>query len=200
MTREIPGERSQEAGRALDHPLHVRADHPRAVQHLLLGPLAPDPPLGQLGDDRGDREWRERHEDEQGDASAESESHGSGAVSLRWRRFACLSFRRVRPNRLAFPLAILLSLLLAAPAAAAFDWTTQVVDFEFQPAERKISVGDTVTWNFGDDGHTSASLGGQPDSWKSADTRHEPGGNQLLAHSSTRPGSTSTCASSTGTS
>ena len=81
-----------------------------------------------------------------------------------------LSFRRVRPTRLAFPLAILLSLVLAAPAGAAFDWTTNVVNFEFQPAERKINVGDTVTWNFVDDGHTSASLGGQPDSWKSADT------------------------------
>jgi len=76
----------------------------------------------------------------------------------------------VRTNRLAFPLAILLSLVLAAPAAAAFDWKTQVVDFEFQPAEHRISVGDTVTWNFTVGGHTSASLGGQPDSWKSAET------------------------------
>jgi plastocyanin len=77
---------------------------------------------------------------------------------------------RVTPNRLAFPLAILLCLLLAAPAGAAFDWRTQVVDFEFQPAERKINVGDTVTWDFTVNGHTTASLGGQPDSWKSSDT------------------------------
>ena len=76
----------------------------------------------------------------------------------------------MRPNRVAFPLAILLSLVLAAPAAAVFDWKTQVVDFEFQPAERKISVGDTVTWKFTVGGHTSASLGGQPDSWKSVET------------------------------
>jgi plastocyanin len=76
----------------------------------------------------------------------------------------------VRPHRLAFPLAILLSLVLAAPAGAAFDWKTQVIDFEFQPAEHKISVGDTVTWNFQVGGHTSASVGGQPDSWKSIDT------------------------------
>jgi plastocyanin len=76
----------------------------------------------------------------------------------------------VRTNRLAFSLAILLSLVLAAPAAAAFDWKTQVVDFEFQPAEHRISVGDTVTWNFTVGGHTTASLGGQPDSWKSAET------------------------------
>ena len=82
----------------------------------------------------------------------------------------------MRPNRLAFPLAILLSLVLAAPAAAAFDWKTEVVDFEFQPAERRISVGDTVTWNFTVGGHTSASLGGQPDSWKSAETGANPTG------------------------
>jgi plastocyanin len=87
-----------------------------------------------------------------------------------------LSFRRVRPNPLVFPLAILLCLVLAAPAAAAFDWKTEVIDFEFQPAERKISVGDTVTWNFAVNGHTTASLGGQPDSWKSADTGANPAG------------------------
>ena len=76
----------------------------------------------------------------------------------------------MRPNRLAFPVAILLSLVLAVPAGAAFDWNTQVIDFEFQPAERTISVGDSVTWDFAVGGHTSASLGGQPDSWKSIDT------------------------------
>jgi plastocyanin len=100
---------------------------------------------------------------------------------------SCLSFRRVRPNRLAFPLAILLCLVLAAPAAAAFDWQTQVVDFEFQPAERKISVGDTVTWNFTVNGHTSASLGGQPDSWKSADTGTNPSGTSF-SHQFNTPG------------
>ena len=93
----------------------------------------------------------------------------------------------MRPNRLAFPLAILLSLLLAAPAAAAFDWPTDVVNFEFKPAERKINVGDTVTWNFVDDGHTSASLGGQPDSWKSADTGTNPAGT-TFTHQFDTPG------------
>jgi len=93
----------------------------------------------------------------------------------------------VRPNRLAFPLAILLSLVLAAPAAAAFDWKTQVIDFEFQPAERKISVGDTVTWNFAVGGHTSASVGGQPDSWKSAETGTNPSGTSFT-HQFDTPG------------
>lgn len=68
--------------------------------------------------------------------------------------------------RLAMPLALLVLLALASPAAA-FDWKTQVVDFEFQPAERKIALGDSVTWNFNAPGHTSTSLRGQPDSWSS---------------------------------
>ena len=91
------------------------------------------------------------------------------------------------PNRLAFPLAIVLSLVLAAPAAAAFDWKTQVIDFEFQPAERKISVGDTVTWNFAVAGHTSASVGGQPDSWKSIETGTNPAGTSFT-HQFDTPG------------
>jgi len=64
------------------------------------------------------------------------------------------------------PLAFVLALVPAAPAAA-FDWSTNVIDFEFQPSERKIAQGDSVTWNFSAEGHTSASAGGQPDSWKS---------------------------------
>ena len=81
----------------------------------------------------------------------------------------------MRPNRLVAPLAFLLALSAAAPASAA-DWGTNVIDFEFQPAERKIAVGDSVTWSFQAPGHTSASLGGQPDSWKSIETgTNEPG-------------------------
>ncbi len=75
----------------------------------------------------------------------------------------------MRPKRLALPLAVLFALLPAAPAAA-FDWTTNVVDFEFQPAERKIAVGDSVTWQFQIAGHTTTSVGGQPDSWNSVST------------------------------
>jgi plastocyanin len=94
---------------------------------------------------------------------------------------------RVRVHRLAFPLAVLLCLVLAAPAAAAFDWKTQVDDFEFQPAERGISVGDTVTWEFIKNGHTSASLSGQPDSWKSAGTGTNPAGTSFT-HQFDTPG------------
>jgi plastocyanin len=72
----------------------------------------------------------------------------------------------MRPKRLLIPLALLTPLVLASPAAA-FDWSTEVVDFEFKPAERRIAVGDSVTWNFTAGGHTSTSLRGQPESWNS---------------------------------
>ena len=72
----------------------------------------------------------------------------------------------MRPQRLLIPLAVLAPLVLASPAAAV-DWGTQVIDFEFQPAEHHIAVGDSVTWNFTAGGHTSTSVKGQPDSWNS---------------------------------
>ncbi|MEA2365508.1 MAG: hypothetical protein QOE69_778 [Thermoleophilaceae bacterium] len=72
-------------------------------------------------------------------------------------------------HRLALPLALLISMLAASPAAAAFDWKTDVIDFEFVPKDRRIALGDSVTWTFTAPGHTSVSLRGQPDSWKSVD-------------------------------
>ena len=69
-------------------------------------------------------------------------------------------------GRLALPLAVLFALLLAAPASAS-EWSTNVIDFEFQPKERKVAVGDSVTWHFQIAGHTATSVGGQPDSWNS---------------------------------
>jgi plastocyanin len=73
----------------------------------------------------------------------------------------------MRPNRLLIPLALLAFFVAASPAAAA-DWGVNVVDYEFQPTERQIAVGDSVTWSFGVDGHTTTSKSGQPDSWNSA--------------------------------
>jgi plastocyanin len=81
----------------------------------------------------------------------------------------------MRPSRLAFPLALFLSLALASPAAA-FDWTTEVLDFEFKPAERQIAPGDSVTWSFGAEGHTTTSLRGQPDYWTSIGEGANPAG------------------------
>ena len=72
----------------------------------------------------------------------------------------------MRPRRFAIPLALLVALACASPAAA-FDFPTEVVDFEFMPPERQIAVGDSVTWNFTAGGHTSTSASGQPDSWNS---------------------------------
>jgi plastocyanin len=72
----------------------------------------------------------------------------------------------MRPTRFAVPLALFMALVPAAPAAA-FDWSTDAVDFEFKPAERKIALGDSVTWTFSVEGHTTVSEPGQPDRWRS---------------------------------
>jgi plastocyanin len=94
---------------------------------------------------------------------------------------------RVRPSRLALPLAVLLSLALAAPAGAA-DSTVEVApDFSFKPAQLTIAVGDTVTWSFTGEGHTSASVPGQPDSWRSVDEGTNPVGG-LYPHTFNTPG------------
>ena len=73
----------------------------------------------------------------------------------------------MRPKRLLTPLALLVFFATASPAAA-FDWSVNVIDYEFQPKEQQIAVGDSVTWNFAVPGHTTTSKRGQPDSWNSA--------------------------------
>jgi plastocyanin len=78
--------------------------------------------------------------------------------------------------RLTLPLALALVLVPAAPAAA-FDWSVEAAeDFTFKPAERKIALGDSVTWSFTAEGHTSASVGGQADSWRSIEDGVNPVG------------------------
>ena len=93
---------------------------------------------------------------------------------------------RVPVPRLVLPLAVVLPLVLA-PSAAAFDWRTDVIDFEFQPKEQNIAPGDTVTWTFSNQGHTVASVRGQADSWKSADDAPNPVGTSYT-HAFSIPG------------
>ena len=93
----------------------------------------------------------------------------------------------MRWNRLLIPFALLGALACASPAAAA-EWGVEVTDvFTFKPAERKIEVGDTVTWNFIGDGHTTTSAGGQPDSWDSAPQGTTPVGT-AFPHTFNTPG------------
>jgi plastocyanin len=74
----------------------------------------------------------------------------------------------MRPTRLLIPLALLTFFALASPAAA-FEWTVgATADYTFDPGERQIAVGDSVTWNFAVDGHTATSVKGQAVSWNSA--------------------------------
>jgi len=93
----------------------------------------------------------------------------------------------MRPNRLLLPLIAILVLVPAAPAAA-LDWSVEVAeDFSFKPAERTINLGDSVTWSFPAEGHTSASVRGQPDSWKSIEDGVNPVGS-TFTHVFNTPG------------
>jgi len=73
----------------------------------------------------------------------------------------------MRRLRLLCPLTVLFA-LGAVTSAVAVDANVDVTpEFSFAPKERRIAVGDTVTWTFRDGGHTTTSRRGQPDSWSS---------------------------------
>ena len=80
----------------------------------------------------------------------------------------------MRPHRLLMPLTVILAVGTASPAVAA-DFSVEVVDYEFLPAERKIAVGDTVIWSFTNGGHTTTSGRGQADKWNSGPATSEAG-------------------------
>src|SRR3990170_1404984 len=91
-------------------------------------------------------------------------------------------------NRLLIPLALLISLVAASPAAA-FNWRVDATEgFTFEPAERYVAVGDSVTWNFQDDGHTSTSVRGQAESWNSAASGETNAAGTAYPHTFTIPG------------
>jgi plastocyanin len=71
-----------------------------------------------------------------------------------------------RTGLLLTPVTAVAALGLAAPSLAA-DSGVNVRDFQFGPKSAKIDVGDTVTWNFQDDGHTTTARPGQPERWNS---------------------------------
>ena len=81
----------EEGSRRVHEARDVGPHQLRRGEQVLLRVLARLVALLQRDRQRNDDRRRERHQDEQEDAAAESESHGSGAVSLRRRRFASLS-------------------------------------------------------------------------------------------------------------
>ena len=89
----------------------------------------------------------------------------------------------MRLRHLLLPLTLVLTLGAASPAMA-FNWTMDVVDYEFRPETRAIAVGDSVTWTFSAADHTATSLDGQPESW---DSRLRPAGD-TFQHVFTKPG------------
>jgi plastocyanin len=64
------------------------------------------------------------------------------------------------------PLTAIAALGVVSPSLAA-ESAIGVADFDFTPATETIAVGDTVTWSFNADGHSTTSLPGQPDRWDS---------------------------------
>jgi plastocyanin len=72
-----------------------------------------------------------------------------------------------RKSLILAPLTALAALGVAAPSLAA-DVTVDVTpEFSFAPKERKIAVGDTVTWTFTSGGHSATSRPDQPLKWNS---------------------------------
>ena len=83
------------------------------------------------------------------------------------------------------PLALLVSLAVAAPASAA-EQLVNVVDFEFQPKRVQVNPGDTVTWTFTDPGHTTTADRGQAESWNSGPAANPAG--DRFSHTFRNPG------------
>ena len=74
----------------------------------------------------------------------------------------------MRLNRLLLaPLTAAAALGVAAPSLAADVSVDVTPDFTFAPKEQKIAVGDTVTWNFLEGGHSTTSRPNQPEKWNS---------------------------------
>ncbi|HET8823456.1 MAG TPA: plastocyanin/azurin family copper-binding protein [Thermoleophilaceae bacterium] len=89
----------------------------------------------------------------------------------------------MRTIRLALPLALLTALALASPAAAT-EWRVAALDYEFVAPFQHVEVGDSVAWNFQNDGHTSTSVARQAEHWDSGSVA--AGG--VYRHTFTRPG------------
>jgi plastocyanin len=88
-------------------------------------------------------------------------------------------------RRLPLPLA-LLALLAVAPPALAADTTVDVRDFKFVDRAVQVDVGDTVTWSFVQDGHTTRSDAGLPERWNSGPDTGAVG--STFAHTFDTPG------------
>jgi plastocyanin len=89
-----------------------------------------------------------------------------------------------RKSLILAPLTAVAVLGVAAPSLAA-DFTVDVTpDFSFAPKERKIAVGDSVTWTFTDGGHSTTSRPDQPLKWNSKVLRQ----GQTFKETFTKPG------------
>jgi len=71
-----------------------------------------------------------------------------------------------RKSLILAPLTAIAVLGVTSPSLAA-GIGIGVVDYDFTPATQRVAVGDTVTWTFTDDDHSTTSLPGQADRWDS---------------------------------
>jgi plastocyanin len=72
----------------------------------------------------------------------------------------------------------------AVPATAADSGVDVTANFSFAPKALTINPGDTVTWTWSNDGHTTTSNRGQPESWNSG----LKGKGATFSHKFTHPG------------
>jgi plastocyanin len=73
----------------------------------------------------------------------------------------------LRKRLILAPVTAFAALALASPSLAADFGIGVEPTFEFAPKAQTVAVGDTVTWTFNDEGHSTTSLPGQPDKWNS---------------------------------
>jgi plastocyanin len=73
----------------------------------------------------------------------------------------------MRHTRLILAPLTAIAVLVAAPSSLAADVGIGVKNFDFTPKGETVGVGDTVTWTFNDEGHTTTSVPGQSEKWDS---------------------------------
>jgi plastocyanin len=91
----------------------------------------------------------------------------------------------MRHRHLLLPvLTVVLMIGAAVPATAADGSVDVTADFTFVPKDIKINPGDSVTWNWSNDGHTTTAARGQAESWNSG----LRGEGAKFSHTFTHPG------------
>jgi plastocyanin len=92
----------------------------------------------------------------------------------------------MRSRLLVAPVALLVLLAASAPASAAERFVDVTADFQFLPKSLQVDPGDTVTWTFSAEGHTTTANRGQAESWNSGPETNAAG--TTFSHTFRTPG------------